>query len=381
MIESVIDGAQPGESDTSIDASDAVVAAGMVDIHTHGAAGAQFIDGRAEDVARAARLYARHGVTAFLATVGGTQRSIEAGIRAAVSYIEADRPEGAARCLGIHLEGPFISPAWPGAFVPSTIVAPDAALLRHYADLARGNLRRVTLAPEVPGMRSVLEEARRLGISCSAGHSGATYADMEAAVSGGVSSTTHLFNAMSPLHHREPGIVGATLTDDRVTAELIADGVHIAPAVMGLVAQREGLGRHRPGERFHRRSRARGRSIRARGAIDRRSRRRGAARRRVAGGQHADPGRGDSAVRARDRASMAPGACLGIARSRAPRRVCGSWFDCPGHACGPRRVRRCWSSALEHGGRHPCPLTPRTPPTLALHPPIRTVSPCIAHTG
>ena len=240
VIEAVIEGDEVRAGDAIVDASDAVVAAGMVDVHTHGAAGAQFIDGSAEDIARAAELYALHGVTAFLATVGGSDRSIRAGISAAVAYIEGNRPEHAARCLGIHLEGPFISPDWPGAFVPSTIVAPDASLLSRYADLARGHLRRITLAPEVPGMRAVIEEAVRRGIGCSAGHSGATDADMDAAVATGVTSVTHLFNAMRPLHHRHPGIVGATLNDDRLVAEVIADGVHVAPAVLKLVWKAKG---------------------------------------------------------------------------------------------------------------------------------------------
>lgn len=227
--------------DSVIDAMDAVVGAGLIDAHTHGIAGAQAIDGTSGSIAKMAEAYARHGVTGFLATIGGSTATIEAGISGVVAYLaeSAGRPAG-ARCFGIHLEGPFISPARPGAFVPDTIIAPDSALLREFAEQAGGSIRRLTLAPELPGMDEILPLARQLGIRPSAGHSEATAADMDVAIAAGVDSVTHTFNAMPQLHHREPGLVGTALTDKRVIAEVVPDGVHVGPTVMDLLARSRG---------------------------------------------------------------------------------------------------------------------------------------------
>jgi len=213
-----------------------VVTPGLIDVHTHGAAGVQTIDGDVGALRRLGAFYATHGVTAYLATIGGSPPAIEAGLRAARDLIIGDPREPAgAQCLGAHLEGPFINCCCPGAFDPASIIAPDLAVFERYAATAAGTLRHITLAPEVAGQHDVIRAAGRAGITCSAGHSAATETQMLEAIELGVGAVTHMFNAMPPMHHRDPGIVGVALTDPRLVAELIADGVHVHPRIIELL--------------------------------------------------------------------------------------------------------------------------------------------------
>jgi len=213
-----------------IDASGQIVAPGLIDLHTHGISGMQGIDGSPEDYARMSEHYARHGVTSFLATIGGTDAAIEAGIQAVLH----SKVHG-AEILGIHLEGPFINPARKGAFDPETIVPPDLALLKHYLQAAQGRIRLITLAPEMEHALELVQYAHRAGVVCSAGHTQATWEQMMTAIEAGVTHVTHTFNGMAPLNHREPGILGAALVDDRLTVEIIADGIHVHPEVLKLL--------------------------------------------------------------------------------------------------------------------------------------------------
>jgi N-acetylglucosamine-6-phosphate deacetylase len=213
-----------------IDASDQILAPGLIDLHTHGIAGMQGVDGNPEDYARMSEKYARHGVTSFLATICGTRPAIEAGIQAVLKS-EVD----GAEIIGIHLEGPFINPARKGAFPLETIVPPDISLLEHYLDLAEGAIRLITLAPELEHALELVRFAQQNGVVCSAGHTQATWDQMMEAIQAGVSHVTHTYNGMAPLNHRDPGILGAALVDDRLTVEIIADGIHVHPAALKLL--------------------------------------------------------------------------------------------------------------------------------------------------
>ena len=226
--------------DEPFDAAAAIVVPGLLDVHTHGAAGVQVIDGAGADLDRLAQWYAAHGVTGFLATIGGSRAHLFDGVAAARAHLAAG-PGAGARCLGIHLEGPFLNPDAFGAFQPDTILPADVELFAELLDAAGGHLRLMTIAPEVPGAEAVIDLALASGVTCSAGHSRATAAEATRAADAGVRGVTHLFNAMAPFHHREPGLVGAALTDPRLVCEVIADGVHVHPAAARLAVLAKGV--------------------------------------------------------------------------------------------------------------------------------------------
>lgn len=222
----------------SIDASGCILGPGMIDMHTHGIGGMQGIDGNPDDLNKMSLHYARHGVTGILATIGGSRESIENGIYAVLGA----KPEG-AEILGIHLEGPFINPARKGAFPEETIIPPDLRLLDYYLQKAQGTIRLMTLAPEMEHGLDIIRHTRKAGAICSAGHSQATWQQMMDAIEAGLSHITHTFNGMAPLSHRDPGILGVALTDDRLTVELIADGIHVHPATVRLLLRSKPVNR------------------------------------------------------------------------------------------------------------------------------------------
>lgn len=214
-----------------IDLDGRILAPGLIDVHTHGALGCDTMDADPASLRTMAAFYARHGVTGFLAT---TMTASLQEIKAALDNVAAVMTEGTggAALLGAHLEGPYLNPAYAGAQSPEFVVRAD---LSGYAPLfASGVVRLVTLAPEFPENHALIAFARARGTVVSIGHSGADYAAALEAVSLGVSHVTHLYNAMSPLNHRQPGMVGAALASDALTCELIADLVHVHPAVLAL---------------------------------------------------------------------------------------------------------------------------------------------------
>ena len=211
-----------------------IIAPGFIDLHVHGGDGADFMDADERANERILRFHARHGTTALAAT---TLSAAPRDLHAAVSSIVRSsrmRPEGAEICA-IHLEGPYINRERAGAQDPESIRRPDPQEVGALLALAPELKWRMTIAPEIEGMRDLIAGYRDR-IAFSIGHTAAGYAEAVEALAWGASCFTHLFNAMSGIHHRDPGVAGAALTSTNATAEVIADGIHVHPAVLRLAA-------------------------------------------------------------------------------------------------------------------------------------------------
>lgn len=224
-------------------ASDMIVAPGFVDIHIHGAGGHDVMSSTEEALGAIARTVARHGTTSLVATTvtappDETRKSLEEITRYIKSSANTQPPESpAAEFVGIHLEGPFISLTRRGVHPAGAIAKPSPALLDRYLDTAAGLVKILTLAPEVPGALELVERAYARGVVVALGHTDATYEQAHTAIFRGARHAVHVFNAMRPFSHRETGVLGAVLTDSSVTAEVIADGVHVDdPAIRLLLA-------------------------------------------------------------------------------------------------------------------------------------------------
>jgi N-acetylglucosamine-6-phosphate deacetylase len=211
---------------------------GFVDMHVHGGGGASFTEGTAEDARTAAEFHRRHGSTTIVASLV-TAPLAELEARAAMLADLAD----AGTIAGIHLEGPFLSAARRGAQDPGHMLAPDVSIFERLHAAARGHLLVLTLAPELPGATEVIRAAARAGVTVAVGHTDAAAEVTAAAIDAGATHATHLFNGMRPLHHREPGAAGALLDSDRVSCELIADGVHLHEVTIRLAARAAGRDR------------------------------------------------------------------------------------------------------------------------------------------
>jgi N-acetylglucosamine-6-phosphate deacetylase len=223
------------------------MAPGYVDLHIHGSAGYDVMDDTAEALPAIEQLLARHGVTSYFPTtvtapMDTTLRALER-LADAIEKRERNDGDGKIRALplGIHLEGPFISHARRGVHPPENLLAPTLPLFERFWEAARGRIRMMTIAPELEGATEVIAEAARRGVCVSLGHSDADFAAAERGIVAGARHATHTFNAMRPLDHRSPGILGAVLTDRRVSADIIADGVHLDPAIVKLFADAKGL--------------------------------------------------------------------------------------------------------------------------------------------
>ena len=209
---------------------------GFVDMHVHGGGGASFTDGGAGDARRAAAFHRAHGTTrivASLVTAPADELVTRAGLLAGLA------DEGVID--GIHLEGPFLSAARCGAQDPRYLIDPDPALFARLLTAARGHLKMITVAPELPGADAVIRAATEAGVIAAAGHTDASAEVTVAAIEAGISHATHLFNGMRPLGHRDPGPAGALL-DHEVTCEVVADGIHLHDITIRLVARAAGRG-------------------------------------------------------------------------------------------------------------------------------------------
>jgi N-acetylglucosamine-6-phosphate deacetylase len=226
--------------------ADGLIAPGYIDLHIHGSAGFDVMDGSPEGLSAIARLLAQHGVTSYYPTtvtapMDATLRALER-LAEAIESTERDgqSAKGQARPLGIHLEGPFISHSRRGVHPPENLLPPKMETFERFWQAAHGYIRMLTIAPELEGAAELIQEASRRGVCVSLGHSDADFAAAERGVASGARHATHTFNAMRPLDHRNPGILGAVLTDNRLSADVIADGVHLDPAIVRLFARAKG---------------------------------------------------------------------------------------------------------------------------------------------
>jgi N-acetylglucosamine-6-phosphate deacetylase len=227
------------QSVASIDLGGAALGPGLIELHTHGADGVDVMEG-GEAVVRMARFYARHGVTGFLpATVTASWEATEQAIEGVRRATEG--PAQGACVLGIHLEGPFLSPERLGAQSPEHCLPPTPANVARLIEQVAGLLCIVTLAPELEGAMDAIRALVDAGAVVSLGHTVASFEQAQAAFAAGATQVTHLFNGMLPMHHRAPSLVGAALTTAGVRVELIADGVHLHPATVRLALAAKGV--------------------------------------------------------------------------------------------------------------------------------------------
>ncbi len=226
-----------------IRATDKTAIPGFVDVHIHGAGGHDVMEGTDAALRSITRKVSEYGTTSIVATT--VTASTDQTLRAAegiARYIaqQHETEETRAEVLGIHFEGPFISKERRGVHPSEWIQLPSAETLGRFLKAAAGNARILTIAPEVSGAAPCIDAAREAGLVVSMGHTDATYEQARAAMARGARSATHVYNAMRPFSHRDPGVIGAVLTSPEVNAELIADGVHVEEAAMKLLLLAKG---------------------------------------------------------------------------------------------------------------------------------------------
>ena len=214
---------------------------GFIDVHIHGAGGADTMDGTIEAITTMASVLPEEGTTSFLATtITQDQLAIMKALENAADYISHHNHPGKAEVLGLHLEGPFINEARKGAQPAQHIIAPDIELFAKMQEASGNNIRLVTLAPEKENGNHLIAYLAENGVIASVGHSDATYAQMAEAVKAGATHVTHLFNGMRGMHHRDPGVAGAALLFEELKIEMIADGIHVVPEMLDLSIRAKG---------------------------------------------------------------------------------------------------------------------------------------------
>jgi len=228
-----------------VDFGDAVLAPGFLDIHIHGGAGLDVMRASRSELPRLGQFLTQHGVTGYFATtVAAPLDATFAALERLADAIEQQSPANGgpaeARPLGIHLEGPFLSHKRRGVHPPEYLVEPTISIFEKLWQAARGHVRMMTIAPEIPGAMEVISEAARRNVLVSIGHSDAESLTALQAVKAGARHATHTFNAMRPLDHRNPGIIGEVLSDDAITADIIVDGIHVSPEVVKVFLQAKG---------------------------------------------------------------------------------------------------------------------------------------------
>lgn len=217
------------------DFGDVILTPGLLDIHMHGCAGRDVMEATPDALRVVSSYLAQHGVTEYLATtvtapLDATLQSLD-GLG---SFIVKGDHVSTAQPVGIHIEGPFVSHAKRGMHPAEHILEPSPALLDRLWEASHGQIRLMTIAPEVPGAVETIGRATELGIRSSIGHSNAGKSETLRAIAAGATTATHTFNAMRPYGHRDPGILGVVLDDDNLYSDLICDGVHVAPEAVRL---------------------------------------------------------------------------------------------------------------------------------------------------
>jgi len=229
-----------------LDFGDAVLSPGLLDIHNHGGAGHDVMEASADALPAIERLLAQHGVTSYVPT------TVTAPLDVTLAALErlANRIEAAEECRnvgglraeprGIHIEGPFLSHRRRGVHPQENLLKPTLQTFERFWQAARGHIKMMTIAPELDGAAEVIAEASARGVCVSLGHSDADLRQARAGVAAGARHATHTFNAMRPLNHRDPGILAEVLTNSELTADVIADGFHVDPAVVKLFLHAKG---------------------------------------------------------------------------------------------------------------------------------------------
>jgi len=222
-----------------IDASGKIVVPGFIDIHTNGGGGRSLIEGTYEAIDEASKFFAKHGTTGFLSTLFGSKEEV---LKATVAAkIAMEKGTVGAKVLGIQLEGPSFNPKKLGVFLPEWFRPPDIDEFEQIM-LESGNaVKIITIAPELEGAIDFIKYITKRGVVASVGHSYATYAQVLEGIEAGISHACHTYNAMRGFHHREPGVVGAVLSCDELTAELVADGLHAHPVAMRILVRNKGV--------------------------------------------------------------------------------------------------------------------------------------------
>ncbi len=228
----------PLESDRVIDCGDSFICPGFIDLHNQGGSGFSVMDGSEESIFGMCRAHVAHGTTGLLLTPVIERDSYRSLLPNLSEH--TGKNTGGAAILGIHAEGPFTNPSKSGFMPESGIIEPDNALLDDILECGGGKIVEMTIAPELPGALEMINTLARNNIVASLGHSDASLSEVLNAIDYGASHVTHFFNAMSPIHHREPGLAGTALYSTDLTVEIIMDGFHIHPWIAGLIVQNKG---------------------------------------------------------------------------------------------------------------------------------------------
>ena len=226
-----------------VDFADSVLAPGLIDMHIHGAAGRDVMQHDVAALAAIETLLAAHGVTSYFpTTVTAPLEATLAALDSLANAIEESNAtqSGRAQPVGIHIEGPFLSHARRGVHPPQNLMEPTLQTFERLWNAARGHIRVMTIAPELEGAIELIKEATKRGVCVSMGHSDANFEMAHAAVQAGARHATHTFNAMRPLGHRDPGLLTYILMDSGMSADIIADGIHVDPAVVDLFLRLKG---------------------------------------------------------------------------------------------------------------------------------------------